>query len=52
LSVLGRGYALTQDARGRVVRVARSVRAGERVRIRLAEGALACRVEEILEDEN
>jgi exodeoxyribonuclease VII large subunit len=52
LSVLGRGYALTQDARGRVVRSARRVRVGERVRVRLAEGVLACRVEEIVEDEN
>lgn len=51
LSVLGRGYALTQDARGRVVRSSRSVRVGERVRVRLAEGVLACRVEEV-EDGN
>jgi len=50
LSVLGRGYALTQDARGRVLRSSRSVRVGERVRVRLAEGALACRVEEVVED--
>jgi len=51
LGVLGRGYALVHDARGRVVRAARRVRAGERVRVRLAEGALACRVEEV-EGEN
>ncbi|HYP00667.1 MAG TPA: exodeoxyribonuclease VII large subunit [Pyrinomonadaceae bacterium] len=51
LGVLGRGYALTQDARGRVLRSARSVGVGERVRVRLAEGLLQCRVEEV-EDEN
>ncbi|HEY0098393.1 MAG TPA: exodeoxyribonuclease VII large subunit [Pyrinomonadaceae bacterium] len=47
LGVLARGYALTQDARGRVLRSSRSVRAGERVRVRLAEGSLQCRVEEV-----
>ncbi|HEV7903264.1 MAG TPA: exodeoxyribonuclease VII large subunit, partial [Pyrinomonadaceae bacterium] len=51
LNVLGRGYALVQDARGRVLRSSRSVRVGERVRVRLAEGQLVCRVEEV-EDEN
>jgi len=35
-----------------VVRSARSVRVGERVRVRLAEGTLACRVEEVGEDRN
>jgi exodeoxyribonuclease VII large subunit len=47
LAVLGRGYALAQDARGRVLRSARAVGAGDHVRVRLAEGALRCRVEEI-----
>jgi exodeoxyribonuclease VII large subunit len=47
LAVLGRGYALAQDAGGRVLRATRDVRAGERVRVRLSEGALRCRVEEI-----
>ena len=51
LGVLGRGYAITEDARGRVLRSATSVRVGERVRVRLAEGLLACRVEEV-EDGN
>ncbi|HEX8633375.1 MAG TPA: exodeoxyribonuclease VII large subunit [Pyrinomonadaceae bacterium] len=45
LGVLGRGYALVQDARGRVVRSHKRVRVGERLRVRLAEGALECRVE-------
>jgi exodeoxyribonuclease VII large subunit len=51
LGVLGRGYALVQDARGRLVRSARGVRAGEQLRVRLAEGALSCRVEGV-EGEN
>ena len=45
LGVLGRGYALVQDARGRVVRSNKRVRVGEQLRVRLAEGALECRVE-------
>ena len=51
LGVLGRGYALVQDAHGRVVRSSGSVRAGEGLRVRLAEGALRCRVEGV-EGEN
>jgi exodeoxyribonuclease VII large subunit len=46
LAVLGRGYALAQDERGRVLRSARGVGAGAAVRVRLAEGSLRCRVEE------
>lgn len=52
LNVLGRGYALTQDARGRVLRSARRVGVGERVRVRLAEGQLVCRVEEVEDEKN
>jgi exodeoxyribonuclease VII large subunit len=51
LGVLGRGYALVQDARGRVVRSTDGARVGERLRVRLAEGALVCRVEGV-EGEN
>ncbi|HYG11721.1 MAG TPA: exodeoxyribonuclease VII large subunit [Pyrinomonadaceae bacterium] len=51
LGVLGRGYALVQDARGRVVRSTAGVRAGEQLRVRLGEGALKCRVEGV-EGEN
>lgn len=52
LGVLGRGYALVQDARGRIVRSTAGARVGERLRVRLAEGALACRVEGVVEGEN
>jgi exodeoxyribonuclease VII large subunit len=47
LAVLGRGYALAHSERGEILRTSRAVRAGERVRVRLAEGALRCRVEEV-----
>ncbi|HEX8651248.1 MAG TPA: exodeoxyribonuclease VII large subunit [Pyrinomonadaceae bacterium] len=46
LAVLTRGYALAQDEQGRLLRDARRVRVGSIVRLRLAEGALRCRVEE------
>lgn len=46
LAVLGRGYAVCwNEARTSIIRSARSVSAGERVRVTLAEGELACRVE-------
>jgi exodeoxyribonuclease VII large subunit len=47
LAVLGRGYALAQDGRGKILRESRAVKAGERVRVRLASGSLRCRVEEV-----
>ena len=47
LAVLGRGYALAHDARGRVLSDALKVTEGERVRVRLARGALRCRVEAV-----
>jgi len=46
LAVLGRGYALVKSEQGRLVRAAREVSAGDRLSVRLAEGALRCRVEE------
>jgi len=46
LAVLGRGYALVwQEARGRLVRDAAEVDAGDALRIRLHRGALVARVE-------
>ncbi|HEX5709490.1 MAG TPA: exodeoxyribonuclease VII large subunit [Pyrinomonadaceae bacterium] len=49
LAVLGRGYALAEDEGGRVLRSARTVGRGARVRVRLGAGALRCRVEEVEE---
>ena len=47
LAVLGRGYAVCwNDARTSIIRTARSVDTGDRVRVTLAEGEIACRVEE------
>jgi exodeoxyribonuclease VII large subunit len=47
LAVLKRGYALADDEEGRLLRTTRNVRVGDTVRLRLAEGQLRCRVEEV-----
>jgi exodeoxyribonuclease VII large subunit len=47
LAVLKRGYAMAQDERGNLLRDARQARTGDGVRLRLAEGVLRCRVEEV-----
>lgn len=46
LKVLGRGYAIARDEGGRVLTGAAQVEPGDRVELRLADGSLACRVEE------
>jgi exodeoxyribonuclease VII large subunit len=47
LAVLGRGYAVCWNAsRTRIIRSARATSPGDAVRVTLAEGELACRVEE------
>lgn len=43
--VLARGYSITTDPSGRVLRSAAETAEGQEVRIRLAAGALAARVE-------
>jgi exodeoxyribonuclease VII large subunit len=45
LGVLERGYAIAQTRSGSVIREARSVKAGDEVRLRLWKGSLDCRVE-------
>ncbi len=50
LGVLRRGYALAQDEGGRLLRSTRGVRTGERLRLRLSEGSLICRVEQVEEN--
>lgn len=42
LAVLGRGYAIAFDARGHIIKRADDVQAGERVRIRVADGEMDC----------
>jgi exodeoxyribonuclease VII large subunit len=47
LAVLGRGYAICTLESGQTVRRAGEVGVGTPVRVRLAEGGLGCRVEEV-----
>jgi exodeoxyribonuclease VII large subunit len=46
LAVLQRGYALAEDARGRLLLDARAVEPGDELHLRLARGRLRCRVEQ------
>ncbi|HEY8761966.1 MAG TPA: exodeoxyribonuclease VII large subunit, partial [Candidatus Dormibacteraeota bacterium] len=47
-AVLARGYSITEDeATGQVLRAAEDTEAGRRLRVRLAAGSLAARVEEV-----
>jgi len=46
LNILARGYSVTQDENGAVVRDAGTLRQGDVVRTRLHSGRLVCRVEE------
>lgn len=47
LAVLKRGYAIASDRRGKLLRDARDAQTGDAVHLRLSEGALRCRVEEV-----
>jgi exodeoxyribonuclease VII large subunit len=47
LGVLQRGYAIAQDAGGRLVRDAATVKPGDEVTVRLAKGKLGTRIERI-----
>ncbi len=47
LAVLGRGYALVQDAEGRVLKQAKDTGPGEKIKVRLAQGRLGAVVEEV-----
>ena len=42
LAVLGRGYAIAYDSQGRIIKRATDVQAGERLRLRVADGEIAC----------
>jgi exodeoxyribonuclease VII large subunit len=44
LDVLKRGYAIAEDERGKLLHDSREASVGETLRLRLAEGALRCRV--------
>ncbi len=45
--VLERGYAICRDEQGGIMRDARAAVPGTAVNVRLARGALACRVEKV-----
>ena len=47
-AVLERGYALVTDAESKVLRRAEDTRPGDALKVRLAQGELAARVEEVL----
>jgi exonuclease VII large subunit len=47
--VLSRGYSITTDEQGRVLRSGAETAAGRGVRVRLAAGRLLARVEEVEE---
>jgi exodeoxyribonuclease VII large subunit len=42
LAVLGRGYAIAFDARGRIVKRAGDIAPGERLRVRVSDGEMEC----------
>lgn len=47
LAVLARGYTITQDASGRVVRTSTALNVGERIVTRFAEGSASSKIESI-----
>lgn len=49
LATLGRGYAIVTDDQGRILRQAKQVKTGDRIKSRLAEGQLYCQVTEVKE---
>lgn len=48
LKTLERGYAITTDKTGKVIRSSQSVNSGDIIQTRLAQGELSCRVEKII----
>jgi exodeoxyribonuclease VII large subunit len=44
LAILGRGYSITYDAQGKLLRSVRDVQIEEKINVRLAEGSLNCQV--------
>lgn len=49
LKVLGRGYAMAQREDGTVLRTSRQVSVGDRIAVRLGQGALDCTVEQVID---
>ena len=51
LGVLGRGYAIAQDAKGKLLTDAGKVSVGDEINVRLAKGKLSSRVEVVQDEE-
>jgi exodeoxyribonuclease VII large subunit len=49
LAVLKRGYAIAENSDGKLLRASNLVKKHEIIRLRLGEGSLRCRIEEIEE---
>lgn len=50
LGVLTRGYSITQNSSGEIVRNVHQTDVGERIRVRVANGRIAAEVKELVED--
>ena len=50
LKVLGRGYAMAQDEGGNILKSAGEVSSGDRINVKLGQGALRCTVDETMEE--
>ncbi len=50
LNTLDRGYALARDSGGRLLRSVAGIQPGDDIEVKVRDGAMACRVEEILPD--
>jgi len=52
LATLKRGYSISRKTDGEVLTAAEQVSVGDRIKVQLAEGHLACRVEEFLDEDH
>ena len=52
LATLKRGYSITRKTDGEVLTAAEQVSVGDRIEVQLAQGHLACRVEEFLDEDH
>jgi exodeoxyribonuclease VII large subunit len=51
LRVLSRGYTVSSDREGKVLKSVRDLRAGQEISVRFSDGFADCRVESITEGE-
>ena len=50
LATLGRGYAIVMNDKEQIIRQTKQVKAGDRIKARLAEGQLYCQVTQVKEN--